>query len=153
MLNPSCIKEKLFQSCLKHIDERIATIRQTLDSIEESRNNESKSSVGDKYETGRAMMQIEEEKCRAQLANANDVKIELLSVNNSRPNQSAGLGNLVTTDNGTYYISIGIGKVMIDDRKYYCISKESPIAIAMRNAQTGDRIEFNGKKITIINIG
>jgi len=52
------IKEALYKACEEDTEKRINVIERNLKSIEESRNNETKSSAGDKYETGRAMLQI-----------------------------------------------------------------------------------------------
>ncbi len=54
------IKEQLYNYCMTHINNRINNIEDILRSIKEAKNNETKSSAGDKYETSRAMMQIEE---------------------------------------------------------------------------------------------
>ena len=80
MKNKNEIKARLLHACQENIEQRIASIQQVLNSIEESRNNETRSSAGDKYETGRAMMQIEEEKNRHQLFQAYQVMQELSKI-------------------------------------------------------------------------
>ena len=61
------LKEALLRQCTTNLKEQEEQLRQNLQSIKDSRNNETKSSAGDKFETGRAMMQAEEDKLSGQL--------------------------------------------------------------------------------------
>ena len=151
-MNKYEIKERLFQACQADINQRINSIQEVLESIEESRNNETKSSVGDKYETGRSMMQMEEQKGRQQLFQANQVRLELMKIDIKRKLNKVETGSLVETTNGNYFISVGMGKVRLDDVLYYCISSRSPIGIKLMHKEKGDEVEFNGKKIRISGI-
>jgi hypothetical protein len=143
------IKKALLQACSTHINERIATIQQRLVGIEEARNNETKSSAGDKFETGRAMMQMEEEKSKAQLLEATRVRNQLEQIKLDNANQQIGPGHLVKTSNGYYFLAIGIGKVKLDGQTYYCISIQSPIGQLLRARQAGDIVSFNGREIRV----
>ena len=143
------IKSLLYKKCAENIHQRINTLEQTLTSIEEARNQETKSSAGDKYETGRAMMQIEEEKSRTQLSQALAVKKELMRIDISTRTQKGKLGSLVITNKGKYFISIGIGKVILKDGPYYCISRLSPIGTQLIGKEEEEEIEFNGNRIRI----
>ena len=58
-------------------------------------------------------------------------------------------GSIVRTSNGNYYISIGAGKLKVDDTTYYAISAESPIGEKLAGQKTGHAFDFNGKKIVI----
>ena len=149
MKNKIEIKRELFKICSQNIEQRISTIENRLKLIEESRNNETKSSVGDKYETGRAMMQMEEEKSKIQLLEANRVRQDLLKIDTERNFEKGELGSLISTNRGEYYLSIGIGKVNLKDKLYYCISMDSPIGKKLRNRQKGEEIGFNNMKIRI----
>ena len=149
MNNSLSIKEKLYQACEDNIAQRIEMIQKRLDSIKESRTNETKSSVGDKHETGRAMMQLEEEKASYQLSNALESKRVLTGIDSSNTSNSARKGSLIITNQAKYYIAIGIGKVVIDNIIYYCISQDAPIAARLIGKSVGEETEFNGRKITL----
>ena len=60
-------KEVLLTSCHEVIDQKLLLAKQTMEMAQESANEENKSSVGDKYETGRAMAQQERDKAAVQL--------------------------------------------------------------------------------------
>ena len=149
MENKNGIKHQLLNACQKHIASRIESFQKVLQSIEDSRNNETKSSVGDKYETGRAMMQLEEEKNKSQLFEAYQVKQELTRIDPRKTSIKVEMGSLVETNKGNYYISIGIGKILINETLYYAISIMSPIGMKLRDKKVGDELEFNGNKIEI----
>lgn len=148
-MNQYKIKERLFKACEEDTEKRIKSIQEFLKSIEESRNNETKSSAGDKYETGRSMMQIEEENNRNQLFQAIQVRQELMKIDPMKISKTVETGSLVETNKGNYYISIGVGKIRLDNKVYYCVSNHSPIGMKMLGKETGDEIEFNGAKIKI----
>ncbi len=143
------LKQRLFEACVDNVEKNIATIQQTLASIEESRNNETKSSVGDKYETGRAMMQMEEEKSRAQLSQAAQLKSELSRIDLQKSYNKVEIGSLVQTNTGTYFIAIGMGKVKLDETTYFCISINSPIGQLLQNRSEGEEVIFNNKAMKI----
>jgi len=60
--------DTLYQACFEFIDNRIKTIRQAIQETQASADQETKSSAGDKYETGLSMMQLDMEKQAEQLA-------------------------------------------------------------------------------------
>jgi hypothetical protein len=61
------LKEQLWMQCQKIVEDRLATAQQAMDAAQQSANQEEKSSAGDKYETGRAMAQLERDKAATQV--------------------------------------------------------------------------------------
>jgi stress response protein YsnF len=149
MSNQSQVKKELFELCEKIIEDRISTLEQNLDSIQESKNEETKSSAGDKYETGRAMLQIEEDNYKKQLHQVLLLKNQLEQLNISRQTEKIEIGSLVITDQANYFISIGLGEIVMETKTYYCISGASPIGQKLMDQMAGSRIEFNGKSIKV----
>lgn len=52
------LKIRLHQKCLDFIEAKIAGVQEILASIADAKSKETKSSAGDKFETGRAMLQL-----------------------------------------------------------------------------------------------
>ena len=52
MIN-SNLKQQLYSLCLKQIEQKISNAQSAIDSATESANDDTKSSAGDKHETGR----------------------------------------------------------------------------------------------------
>ena len=82
MSNFVSLKTAIWTACYEQVEQRIQTIESVLASIVESRNNETKSSVGDKYETGRAMMQQKEDQNSRQLLQAKQDLVVLNQIKN-----------------------------------------------------------------------
>ena len=145
-------KEKLHTYCLNYVQERIETAQAAITAAQFSANEEGKSSAGDKYETGRAMMHLEVEKNTSQLLQARQLLQLLTQINTFHTSTVVQQGSLVTTSNGVYYIAIGAGLVTIDKEPYYVISLASPIGALLKGKQVGDEFAFNGKKIKVLKI-
>ena len=134
------------------MDDRIGSVRNELESIQESRNSETKSSAGDKYETGRAMLQIEENNYSKQLHQLLLLKNQLEALDLTKSTRVAGAGSLVITNHGSYFISIGLGEITVESITCYCVSAISPVGQKLINKQPGYHFEFNGKKMEILEI-
>lgn len=143
------IKNKLFNECNKMVAEKINAIKNVLTEAQEAANNETKSSAGDKHETGRAMAQLETEKLTTQLAEALKLQQVLDQINPELVHQQVALGSLVITNNGNFYLSVSLGKVEIDHQTYYAISTLSPIAKLLIGLKEEENFPFNGKTYTL----
>lgn len=66
--------------------------------------------MGDKYETSREMVQQEINNLQIQLTEIIRVKNSLKSIS-VNPHQNAGLGSLVETDKGLFYIAVSLGMI------------------------------------------
>ena len=136
---------------MEFLDERIASAFSAMESARESKNQETKSSAGDKFETGRVMMQREEEKNEAQWAQLKELKLKLVTIS-TVTNSSIAMGSLINTNQGKYFISIGIGKFKVGEETYFVISPESPVGHLLIGQSVGDKTSFNNRQIEIQNI-
>ena len=73
-IRPMDLKKDLYLFCQAYISNRKARIEARIAAVSEALEAESKSSAGDKHETGRAMLQLEREKLGHQLAEAEKIK-------------------------------------------------------------------------------
>ena len=131
------------------VSQRIVSLKDSIAQAHSSANEETKSSAGDKYETGRAMAQLEIEKMTVQLSEAEQQKGRLDEINLSSVSSDVRRGTLVTTNQGNFYIAIAVGPVTIDNEKYFVISPQSPIAKAMIGRRQSDVVTFNSKEYLI----
>ncbi|MEX0967170.1 MAG: 3-oxoacyl-ACP synthase [Bacteroidia bacterium] len=143
------IKEQILRHLHELLDRKIAEASRALESAKESRDSDTKSSAGDQYETGRAMMQIEMENYDTQLNNALELKKALTRLNISREIEEIEPGSFVVTNHGKYFISIGLGKITVNDEVVYAISLASPIGQMFKDKRVGDKFEFNGREYLI----
>ena len=146
------IKKQLFALCEKYVDEKINAAQEAIDNAQRSANKETKSSSGDKYETGRSMMQLEIEKYSAQLNDGINLKKAISQIDVNTKYDKVQSGSLVITNQGNYFISISAGKLTLDDVEYFAISYSSPIGQLLFNKKEKDKVEFRGNKISIASI-
>ena len=130
---------------MEYVDRRIANARMAMELVQESANEESKSSVGDKYETGRTMMQMETEKYAFQLDESLKLKQLLSQIRLEAPHDFVALGSAVRTNHGNFFIAISAGRIDLDDHIYYAVSPLSPIGSKLLGARINDKINFNDK--------
>ena len=119
---------------------------------QESANSETKSSAGDKYETGRAMAQEERNRNAVQLQQALQLQGELARISPELASDAVRPGALVHTSIGRFYISISAGKLTVDGQDYFAVSAAAPVAAALAGKHAGEEVMFNGKKIRIESI-
>ena len=134
------------------VDEKVNSATSAIEATTESKNTATKSTAGDKHETGRAMMERELALSNAQLHKAQFLKNELSKISLEVDVTSVQLGALVVTSQGNYFISIGLGKINVLGDDCYAISGGSPLGIAMMGKQKGQMINFQGRNIEIIDV-
>ena len=146
------LKALIVKRLIEAINEKSAIVKNEIQLAIETRDNETKSNVGDKYETTREMMQLEIEKNALQLNKYELQKNELLKIDINKSHHKVELGSFVFTAENTYFISIGLGKIEIENEPVFCISLISPIGKALQNKKAGDKINFQGKEIFVTKI-
>lgn len=143
------LKKVLHDLCTAYAAERVEIAKKAMDDLRESMDEETKNATGDKYETGRSMIQIEMERVMGQLAEAQKLKQALEFINPKLINNNIAIGSLVETSNGYYYISIPLGKLTHEGKDYFAISPTSPIGIVLMDKVVGESVNFNGRQIAI----
>ena len=134
------------------IKDKTKLLKFELDSINKEKNNLKKSSAGDKFETSRALMQTEYDKIDNQLLILKNQLRAIKSISLSDNKKKVGVGSFIKTNKSFYFISIGLGKQIIDNNDIYVISLSSPIGKLLNNKKKGDKIVFNNKEELIKNI-
>lgn len=149
MENPKEFKKKVYRHALDQVEERIVELEKQLDRLMESKESETKSSMGDKYETGATMIQIDEEKVREQLNRNRSVKVDLEQLVLDNAYSQVHKGNLVKTDKGVYFVGIGLGQIKIDGQPCFCVSTAAPMGQALLGSKVGDEVNYNASKIIV----
>jgi transcription elongation GreA/GreB family factor len=114
--------------------------------------NDSKSSAGDKHETGRAMMQQSQEQLGKQLQEAEMKRASIARIQTLPASETIGEGSLVTTKENTLLLAAPLGKIYFEEKDVFVISMQSPLAQAMKGKKSGDTILFQQKQINILSV-
>lgn len=146
------IKKVLHLFAQNFVRERLGRIQANIQGIQESLTSETKSSAGDKHETGRAMLQLEREKLGQQLAEAEKMNQLMSKVPLDKTTKTITLGSFVKTSKANYYISISAGEFKNDGEIVFCISAGTPIGKLLLGKSVGDTIVFNGQELKILEI-
>ena len=110
---------------------------------------ETKSSAGDKHETGRAMLQLEREKAGMQLAEIQKAKEILSRIDINKTSNAICLGSIIYTSGANYYLAISAGEIKLKSEIFYAISTSTPIGKLLLSKQPGDSIVFRNQNIKI----
>lgn len=143
------LKKNLYNLCIEEIEKRISHLREAIQSTQESANDETKSSSGDKYETGRAMMHNEIENYNVQLDEARRTMEILESLRPDVKHDKVKFGAMTVTSRGIFFISVSLGKLKVDDTECFAIGTQAPMAQHLLDAKAGDKVQFNGAEIQV----
>jgi hypothetical protein len=142
-MNRRALKIALFEQGSRVVENRFRKIKQVIADIEESLLEDSKSSAGDKHETGRAMLQIDRENAGRQLLEIENLQSVVRKIDIKTTSNYARLGSLVYTNNGNYFIGISIGAVTVGKTNYLCVALHSPIGNFLSGKKKGESFSFN----------
>ena len=146
------LKKTVYQKLVDIVQEKIDVANNSLNATIEGRDNQTKSTAGDKHETGRAMMQAEQQRNEIQMGKAILLKKELQQIDLENTFEQVQSGALVITNQGNYFIAIGLGKIVVAGKNIYAISVLSPIGKALLNKQVGEVVKFQNKEIIVKDI-
>lgn len=138
----SIIKTKISEK-VQNFENLIAEMRAS--------SNDTKSSMGDKYETGREMLQQEINNLQRQL-NETLNQQSIIQKINAEPSSKVQNGALVKTNKGLFYIAASLGEIVSEDQKIMTVSVESPLVKAMFGKEVEETFTINNIHQTIENI-
>lgn len=144
-------KTTIVTACKEVLDAKIKFLNDALQEATDAGNNETKSTAGDKHETGRAMMQLEQEKLGNQLVDLESQKNDFDKIDFSISHTAVTNGSLIETNKGFFLIATAIGKLEVDQTTVFVISKKSPLALILLGLKNNDTVDFNGMKYLIKN--
>ena len=136
MLNKSVVIAELDKQLQTKLSYLTTNLQQAID----SRNSDTKSSAGDIFETSREMAQIEIHKIETEISKIQQFISELFSK----------VTQFIITDKGAFLISIPFGKLILNDEKIFCISKNAPITKHLINTKKNNSFFYNDMKYNII---
>ncbi|MFN3848574.1 MAG: transcription elongation factor [Spirosomataceae bacterium] len=146
------MKELIIQQIKQILQERIDAAALAMKNAQAAANEETKSSVGDKYETGRAMNQLnlemygrQHEQAASELAIVEKIDVSQIPV-------AIGIGSLAKTSMGIFFVAVGTGKVSVGKELIMAISPQSPIGELLMHKKQGDSFDFRGKKVEVLEV-
>jgi hypothetical protein len=145
-------KEKVYQAFKQLLEEKINDVQLVLKDLHYSAANETKSTAGDKHETALAMLQIEQENKRKQLSELQLQQSLLKKIDPLIISPVALNGSVVYTDNGYFFISVALGKLILDGHTIFSLSPSSPLGRKLTGQRANGKVELNGRTYSILDI-
>ena len=133
-------KSDVISKLLCQLNKKLKFLNQNLESAIISRNSETKSSAGDKFETSREMAQIEIRK----------LETEILKVQQFIQDLKENKADLIVTETEIFLISIPFGKIAINSQTVYCISNSAPITKPLLNTDISAMFNYRGVDYKVV---
>lgn len=146
------MKEEIIELAKQTLTKKINELERNISEVQNSANQESKSSMGDKYETGRAMAQNEVFMLQTQLASFSEELEKFRTINYNTTTDVTVAGSLVETSMGCFLLSAGVGKVLFNKTPIMCISLNSPLAQALLGKKQGETYTIHQKNHKVLKI-
>lgn len=144
------MKTELYQFIENQIEDKINYLNHLIEDLRAS-NSDTKSSMGDKYETSREMMQQEITRIQNQL-NEVLVQQEFFSKIKILENKTIGLGSYIETSMGNFCIACSFGEIMFENKKIFILSSQTPLAKKIMGKTESDLFEMNKKTFQIFKV-
>ncbi|MCY7350094.1 MAG: GreA/GreB family elongation factor [Cytophagaceae bacterium] len=146
------LKKQVFDQLKTTVDGRMQAAWDAMQDAQASANEESKSSAGDKYETARAMGQLDRDMYARQYEQARQER-QILDRMDEATFPRIGLGALVSTSVGWFAVSVSAGAMTVSGQKIIAVSPQSPIGALLMGKQVGETFVFGGKSAAVLEIG
>lgn len=138
--------------CQEILSEKRLQLLKAIDDVQKSLGSESKSTAGDKHETGRAMLQLEREKLGQQLKQLQQMEALLIKAEHTKTQNNAVLGSFIKTNLGYYYLGVSLGQLKVGNYTVFAISLQSPMGKQLFGKSEGDSFSFNDRGVDVLEI-
>lgn len=141
-------KEAVKEVLISEIAKRIQVVQNQIDMLRNDMHAESKSTSGDKHETGRAMIQLEMENLGKQHQNWENMFLIAQAID-TKAHVVAKAGSILIINGMNYYLSVGFGKIDFEGEPIMCLAPSAPLAQLILGISAGSQITFNQRVLKI----
>jgi hypothetical protein len=149
-MDKQLLKNRLFERCLEIHRQRIVNLETAMKDAEESANQYGPQS--DIFDSQIMEMIRSRDMYASQLSMELGHLETLHKIDPTIRSIKVEFGSVVETELQKVFVSIGLGKVLIENDQYFAISTKVPFFEAMKGKTKGAVFEFRGKNIRILDI-
>ena len=149
-MNKKELKEQLVNECLRIKQEIIDNAKLAVDDIQKMANEYGQPK--DRYDSYRMQLLRKRDLHAQQLQKAIEEKGIILKIDASKSSNIVGFGSVVITSMQKLFISVGLGKIKINNEHYFAVSVVSPIFKQLENKTKGDSFTINNKEFEILEV-
>lgn len=143
-------KDLVYSESMRLIKERSDQLHNQITDL--SNDADIKSTSGDKHETSRAMMHLQQEQLTTQLGDARNMLNKLAMLRDVNISNFISEGCLITTDKAIFYLAIAQGKIVVANETVYVLSANSPLGKNFIGKSMGDSVSVNGMTYKIVSV-
>ncbi len=143
------LKTKLLELAGDYVNERIDILHSNINDLKEALKLETKCSMGDKYETDRAMLHLEFEKLSGQVEQYGRLKKTLNQIETNVKHDKIQFGSVVKSSGPHYFISIPAGILKTDGEDFYSVGFQTPVARELTGKKKGEEFTINNQTFKI----
>lgn len=148
------IRQQVVAALEASMEAGLLRARAAFEELQGSLEGESKSTAGDKHETGRAMVQMEMEQAAGRLSRVEGMMRQWHALEPGQSREQVRPGAVVNTDQGGFVIGVAWGKFVVPESDdWRAISADAPLAQAMQASGPGSTVEFRGRAWRITSVG
>ncbi|MCC5919603.1 MAG: hypothetical protein LAT68_05135 [Cyclobacteriaceae bacterium] len=146
-------KKQCLASAGQLVQDKIVAYQNDLQQLNADKASDTKSSAGDKYETGRAMIQQELDKIEARLLEQRQFLAQITQlIQQQNPHQQVSNGTLIKTNKGYFLFSCPLGQIKVGDKNVFFASIASPLGQAARQKKVADDFLVNSNSFQILEL-
>ncbi len=142
-------KEGLYRHCEDLIKQRVQALSEAILNTRQAANADTKSSMGDKYETSREMLQQDINRLEKQLSDNNKMLFQLRQCA-LKQTKLVEVGSLVKTNLGIFFLLVSLGEVYFNMQKVMVISAISPLGKQLLQKKINDSFLLNNMKYEVL---
>lgn len=144
------LKKKIYDKCIEAHLEKVKHLETAMHEAEKSAHDYGKQS--DVFDSHRMQLIGKRDMYAHQLKTEMDLLETLYKIDISVNYDNVAFGSVVITNLQKIFVSIGLGKITIENDTFFAISLQVPFFQAMKGLKKGDEFEFRGKKIKIMEV-
>ncbi len=149
-MNKAEIKNRLIEECRHKLLETITSLEATMADAQQQANDYGPPK--DRYDSFRAQLMRRRDMMAQQMSKEMQELKVLDQIDLKKEYTAVTFGAIILTDDQNYFISVGLGKIEIDNVIFFTISPMVPICQAMKGRKKGESFAFRDKKIEIRDI-
>lgn len=149
-MNNKIRKEELLNKCLEIHMKKIKHLETAMDEAEKSAHGYGKQS--DVFDSHRMQLIGNRDMYAQQLKTEMEALATLHKIDLSINHKTVEFGSVVITNKQKVFVSIGAGKIDIENETYYAISLQVPFFKSMKGLKQGDEFEFRENKLKILEV-
>jgi hypothetical protein len=144
------LKIKVYNKCIEKQKDIVESAFLAMDEAQNAANDYGPPK--DRYDSFRTQLLRKRDMHAGQYQKALKDLDYLQKINPENELKTVNINSLVITDKQKFYISIGLGKIEIDNDIFFIISPVAPIYNVLLGKRMGDKLGFNGQEYVITNV-